>query len=153
MKQKGWAIRRNNKGFTIIEVALVLAIAGLIFIVVFIAIPALQRSQSNNARRQEVQRIIGALQSYQVDHTGRFTSTLTEDDLRRYTGDFQRIDTIVTDATLANYADKASKDTAAVVIGAKCVNTPTPEAGSSLNAAVVIRLDTGDPGQLYCKSM
>ena len=35
----------NKKGFTIIEVVLVLAIAGLIFAMVFIALPALQRSQ------------------------------------------------------------------------------------------------------------
>jgi prepilin-type N-terminal cleavage/methylation domain-containing protein len=32
-------------GFTIIEVVLVLAIAGLIFLIVFLALPALQRSQ------------------------------------------------------------------------------------------------------------
>ena len=42
-------IRRKNKynlnpGFTIIEVVLVLAIAGLIFLMVFIALPAIQRS-------------------------------------------------------------------------------------------------------------
>ena len=38
---------KNKKGFTIIEVVLVLAIAGLIFLMVFIALPALQRSQRN----------------------------------------------------------------------------------------------------------
>lgn len=34
----------TKKGFTIIEVVLVLAIAGLIFLMVFLALPALQRS-------------------------------------------------------------------------------------------------------------
>ena len=37
--------KSNTKGLTIIEVVLVLAIAGLIFLMVFIALPALQRNQ------------------------------------------------------------------------------------------------------------
>ena len=36
---------KNKKGFTIIEVVLVLAVAGLIFLMVFLALPALQRAQ------------------------------------------------------------------------------------------------------------
>lgn len=42
---------KNTKGFTIIEVVLVLAIAGLIFLMVFIALPALQRGQRDTQRR------------------------------------------------------------------------------------------------------
>lgn len=57
-------------GFTIIEVALVLAVAGLIFLVVFLALPALQRSQRDNARKQDVARIVAALQQYKADHQG-----------------------------------------------------------------------------------
>jgi type II secretory pathway pseudopilin PulG len=43
--------------FTIIEVVLVLAIAGLIFLMVFIALPALQRSQRNTQRKEDMGRI------------------------------------------------------------------------------------------------
>ena len=57
-----------NSGFTIIEVALVLAIAGLIFLVVFLALPALQRSQRDNARKQDVGRVAAALQQYLADN-------------------------------------------------------------------------------------
>ena len=57
-------------GFTIIEVALVLAIAGLIFLVVFLALPALQNSQKDTARREDVGRVISALQSYETDNGG-----------------------------------------------------------------------------------
>ena len=42
---------QTNKGFTIIEVVLVLAIAGLIFLMVFIALPALQRNQRDTQRK------------------------------------------------------------------------------------------------------
>jgi type II secretory pathway pseudopilin PulG len=60
----------HDFGFTIIEVALVLAIAGLIFLVVFLALPALQRSQRDTARRQDVARVVSALQSYMADNGG-----------------------------------------------------------------------------------
>lgn len=56
----------NRKGFTIIEVVLVLAIAGLIFLMVFIALPALQRSQRNTRRRSDMARIMSAITDYQA---------------------------------------------------------------------------------------
>ena len=56
--------KNNKKGFTIIEVVLVLAIAGLIFLMVFIALPALQRSQRNTRRRSDISRINAALVDY-----------------------------------------------------------------------------------------
>src|SRR5436190_2809304 len=45
------------RGFTIIEVMIVLAIAALILLVVFLAVPALQRSQRNNARKTDASRV------------------------------------------------------------------------------------------------
>ena len=44
------------EGFTIIEVVLVLAIAGLIFLMVFLALPALQRSQRDTQRKNDMAR-------------------------------------------------------------------------------------------------
>ncbi|MBS7346622.1 MAG: prepilin-type N-terminal cleavage/methylation domain-containing protein [Candidatus Sacchiramonaceae bacterium] len=50
---------KNKKyGFTIIEVVLVLAISGLIFLMVFIALPALQRSQRNSQYKNNLSLII-----------------------------------------------------------------------------------------------
>lgn len=59
-------MRNNRHGFTIIEVVLVLAIAGLIFLMVFIALPALQRSQRNTRRRSDMARIATATTNYQA---------------------------------------------------------------------------------------
>ena len=67
----------NKKGFTIIEVVLVLAIAGLIFLMVFIALPALQRSQRNTRRRQDMARILSAVNDYQANNNGRSPARLT----------------------------------------------------------------------------
>ncbi len=63
---------KNKKGFTIIEVVLVLAIAGLIFLMVFIALPALQRSQRNTQRQDDMARIMTAFNNYQSSNNGNY---------------------------------------------------------------------------------
>ena len=50
-----------KKGFTIIEVVLVLAIAGLIFLMVFVALPALQRNQRDTQRKQDYADLAAAI--------------------------------------------------------------------------------------------
>ncbi len=62
---------KNKKGFTIIEVVLVLAIAGLIFLMVFIALPALQRSQRNTQREDDLARVLTAANDYQTNNNGK----------------------------------------------------------------------------------
>ena len=61
---------KSKKGFTIIEVVLVLAIAGLIFLMVFVALPALQRSQRDTARRNDLARVDTSLVQYQTNNQG-----------------------------------------------------------------------------------
>ncbi len=60
---------RAGRGFTIIEVMIVLAIAGLIMLIVFLAVPALQRSQRNTQRKTDVSAIAGAIANY-IDNNG-----------------------------------------------------------------------------------
>lgn len=73
---EGWKSSMNtqlstkSKGFTIIEVVLVLAIAGLIFLMVFIALPALQRSQRDTQRRNDASTFASQLVSYQTNNRG-----------------------------------------------------------------------------------
>lgn len=62
--------RKEEKGFTIIEVMIVLAIAGLIMVVVFLAVPALQRSQRNSARDSEASRYGAAVQDFVANNNG-----------------------------------------------------------------------------------
>jgi prepilin-type N-terminal cleavage/methylation domain-containing protein len=63
-------LQQKQKGFTIIEVVLVLAIAGLIFMVVFLALPGLQRSQRDTQRKQDVGRFVAQLTTYQGNNKG-----------------------------------------------------------------------------------
>ena len=60
--------KTNQKGFTIIEVVLVLAIAALIFLMVFIALPALQRGQRDTQRKNDLGRTQTAVQNYQSNN-------------------------------------------------------------------------------------
>ena len=60
---------RKHNGFTIIEVVLVLAVAGLIFAMVFMALPALWASQRDTARREDVLSFIRNLKSFQTNNS------------------------------------------------------------------------------------
>ncbi|MBQ3292848.1 type II secretion system protein [Candidatus Saccharibacteria bacterium] len=66
---------KTKKGFTIIEVVLVLAIAGLIFLMVFIAFPALQRGQKDTQRRDDMARFASQLSQYQANNYGKIPNT------------------------------------------------------------------------------
>lgn len=66
---------RKEKGFTIIEVVLVLAIAGLIFLIVFLAVPQLQRSRRDTQRRSDVARIGGLLENFAANSGGTYPAT------------------------------------------------------------------------------
>ena len=57
-------------GFTIIEVVLVLAVAGLIFVMVFVALPALQRTQRDNTRRDDLMNFVSNVKRYQESNRG-----------------------------------------------------------------------------------
>ena len=98
----------NKKGFTIIEVVLVLAIAGLIFLMVFVALPALQRSQRDTARRNDIARVDTSLTQYQTNHQNSPTTLPTGSHSWTPTADEQKNGTITCNAT--NEACKFVRD-------------------------------------------
>jgi len=65
----------KQKGFTIIEVVLVLAIAGTIFLMVFIALPALQRNTRDSQRKQDLSRMQTAVSNYTGNNRGNLPSS------------------------------------------------------------------------------
>jgi prepilin-type N-terminal cleavage/methylation domain-containing protein len=62
---------KTNSGFTIIEVLIVLAIAGLILLIVFLAVPALQRNSRNTAIKNDVQNVVGGVAEFQGANNGQ----------------------------------------------------------------------------------
>lgn len=133
----------KDKGFTIIEVVLVLAIAGLIFLTVFLALPALQKSQRDNARRQDVGNVVAALQSYLADNNA-LPGTASGTVFASYyggTASLAQADTVTITATSTG----ATNNTMIITTSATCTG-----AGTSRNAAVRILLESGTT---YCKAV
>ncbi len=69
-----------NKGFTIIEVVLVLAIAGLIFLMVFVAFPALQRSQNDTRRQNDISRLSTQITQFKQNNTNGIPGATAKND-------------------------------------------------------------------------
>src|SRR5581483_11368467 len=69
-------IKREN-GFTIIEVLIVLAIAGLIMLIVFLAVPALQRNARNTSRKSDASSLASALSEYINNNDGQLPASCT----------------------------------------------------------------------------
>jgi len=68
----------RQRGFTIIEVLIVLAIGGLILSIVFLAIPTLQRNGQNNQRKQDVAGILEGVSRWGVsNNSGEFPNDVT----------------------------------------------------------------------------
>lgn len=62
--------KKRTEGFTIIEVMIVLAIAGLIMVIVFIAVPQLQRNERNTSRKNVIDRIVTEVNNYAGNNNG-----------------------------------------------------------------------------------
>lgn len=121
-----------QKGFTIIEVVLVLAIAGLIFLMVFIALPALQRNQRDTARKSDVSTVSSAVNSFTGNNRGSYP---TDAQLQSYTKDLSdntdnskvTIISYITGTTTYSIGEEAIK----VVKGAKCGATGVAASGAT----------------------
>lgn len=65
-------LHKTQKGFTIIEVLIVLAIAGLIMAIVFFAVPQLQRNSRDNQRQSVANRVSAELTTYSGNNQGTY---------------------------------------------------------------------------------
>lgn len=133
---------KKQQGFTIIEVVLVLAIAALIFLMIFIALPALQRGQRDTARKNDANAVASALNSYRSNNDGEMPGDATEfttfknqylDGLSQYA---------VADVVEGDSPD--GEDQMTVLFGENCDGDSVGRA-----AAVRVQLESGS-GQVVC---
>ncbi len=154
---------KSKKGFTIIEVVLVLAIAGLIFLMVFIALPALQRSQRNTQRRDDYSMLSTTITNFMSNNGGQISKLkgISKDTLKKWVNDSGK-DPNGNDYNVTVY-EKYSDDINApddtevfIVIGANCNGTneetgnSKPAADTSKKAFAIYGYMEGDT--LYCQA-
>lgn len=75
---------KSQQGFTIIEVVLVLAIAALIFLMIFIALPALQAGQRDTSRKSDASIVSSAVTNYTSAYRKPLGETSDQTNLRKY---------------------------------------------------------------------
>lgn len=164
----------SGRGFSIIEVVLVLAIAGLIFLMVFIALPALRSSQRDTQRKQAVGTIVSNYENYISSNrgalfTGAFSNFVNSGSATSPSGsgalykylingetDYTNI-AVKTGAASVSAGSTASlvNNTVAdgyVIIynGASCGSVGSVVAGSAREFAVVGYVESGG-GSTYCQ--
>ena len=147
--------QQNKKGFTIIEVVLVLAIAGLIFLMVFVALPALQRGQRDSQRRSDISRFMSQINSYQTNNGGRVPAAdkdaigkFLDNYMKRGSGEF--VDPQSGDNYTVGF-DKEAPSTSHITYAtqAKCNGEEFTSAGLK-KRAVAVRIKLEGSG-IYCQ--
>ena len=63
---------KKEKGFTLIEIVLVLAIAGLLLVIVFLAVSGAQKSRRDSQRKSELGRIVSQNESSASNSNGLY---------------------------------------------------------------------------------
>lgn len=150
---------KQQKGFTIIEVILVLAIAALIFLMVFIALPALQRGQRDTARKQDVGDVASAITNYTSNNQGQFptASSYTKDSSSTFAKYIFGGDKVVSGNTTTVVVESANHGTGGgtdgqieVWPGGKCGADGAVTAGTAKSTAITTRIETGG-GTPFCQ--
>lgn len=154
-----------NSGFTIIEVLVVLAIAGLILMILFLAVPALQRNSRNNARKNDAAVALAAIKRFS-NRSNRLPDQVTSPAAGRIR--FECASGCSTSETTLKYFnggvgeaagqveytnpyqargayDAASDDRLSIVVGARCSETVSgqTETGAANQIAAVFMVENG----------
>lgn len=141
----------NKKGFTIIEVLLVLAIAAAIFVIVIVAIPQLQRSRRDADRKSDLAVILSNVSKHAANNKNRFMdasdwplgatnnrfwNTYFADGLRDPLGDDYSDIFIAADANAPGYITYNTNDT--------CRDSPPSNVAIGTdNISLTMKLETG----------
>lgn len=157
---------KREKGFTIIEVLIVLAIAGLILLVVFLAVPALQRNSRNTQRTTDIGNILGGINEFVGNNNGRLPNagdtSNSNGDLLIGASSSNQIPVklgyyVPTSVTIANYssanaANPADPDVVRIVKGAVCSTTTIGNAtNSGASTRSIVALYTLENNSRQCR--
>lgn len=144
---------KSQKGFTIIEVLIVLAIAGLILLIVFLAVPALQRNSRNTQRKDDVSRVLGAAQEVINNNNGSIAG-LTQANLNTAVGTYAYYTGASVSVAAGASANGTTVDSVQVRTGATCAapgaaNFGDAIAGTTRQIAIIYTIE---PAVKQCTS-
>ncbi|MBP9827270.1 type II secretion system protein [Candidatus Saccharibacteria bacterium] len=123
-----------KRGFTLIEIVIVLAIAALILVVVFIAVQGAQRSQRNDSRRALASRVSSAINDFKANTGGGFTQA----NAVTFAAE------VAADKYLSANDKRVGNDTFTVQVPALAVFTVVPPTGScNITTAYAVGLTGG----------
>ena len=71
-------LQSSKKGFTIIEVVIVLVIGAIIMLMVFLIVPQLQRSQRDARRQSDARTFLASAEQFATQNNGNYPSTAGE---------------------------------------------------------------------------
>ena len=155
---------QQRKGFTIIEVVLVLAIAALIILMVFIAWPALQRTQRDQARKSDVALIGSTISTFKSNNRGRLPNICELNRLvfRQGTSIYQAVNcegaavtgsNIITQATVADGDAAVGIEQVIVVPGGRCDGNNVRTGGSPRQAALAFAVEANGTPMRQCQEV
>ncbi len=121
--------KRKSEGFTIIEVMIVLAIAGLIMLIVFLAVPALQRNSRNTQYKADASAYAAAVGEYMQSHDGNVPAV---GDLANIAG-LSKVSKSTEPTTITNNGQAATVVTTA---GTLVINTNAKCSDTNIGASV-----------------
>lgn len=110
--------KNTQRGFTIIEVLIVLTIVGLIMVVMFLAVPALNRNAHNSQYKTEASNLLGAYQEVSNNKGGIALTTSADG-----SGDAAQVE---------NAANVKTLTTVSIVTAGGTAPTPTPAIGAGV---------------------
>lgn len=140
-------LKNRQEGFTIIEVMIVLVIAAVILLIVFLAVPALQRNSRNTQRKNDAAGLLAGAGEFLNNNSGKVPTAWANNQITGATG------TIAAGAKLGYYTAATvqatqvttapNADTLILVTGAKCGATTGTTAAQTRGFAVVYGIENG----------
>ncbi len=158
--------KRNQSGFTIIEVMIVLAIAGVIMMLVFLAIPSLQRNNRNTQYRNDVANVLGYISEYTSNNNGALPDYVSVDSngdvdmgesasMRSQVGTIRGgTNVIIQDVSVSGsvFPSAANTDTIVLLKGAQCDGNSINNSAGSRSIAAVFEIETAGGTEQQCQA-
>jgi prepilin-type N-terminal cleavage/methylation domain-containing protein len=153
-------LKKQSEGFTIIEVMIVLVIAAVILLIVFLAVPALQRNSRNTQRKNDVAGVLSALNESANNNGGKYPTNalglyaaMQNAKLGFYTYDQNSFGNVVSFSAPtvgATVTNDTTTETIKVAVNADCNGANA--VGKNRTIAVLYSVETGSSPQQVCQS-